>query len=104
MAVTADNLTLVVAASYRHQLLGFDIGADGSLSGSRVCAAWATPRQTESAPMPRGAAWYADVPHEHCVRVAEGGQRLATVSLDRGGFACLLGGTDGPNLYVVAAR
>ena len=36
--------------------------------------------------------------------MAEGGQRLTTVPLDRGGFACMLGGTDGPNLYVVAAR
>lgn len=51
-----------------------------------------------------GAAWYADVPHQHCVRVAEGGQRLATVPLDRGGFDCVLGGTDGKTLYVVAAR
>lgn len=104
MAVTADNLTLVVADSYRHQLVGFDIGADGSLSGRRV---WAD--LGEAAPDgicldAEGAAWYADVPHQHCVRVAEGGQRLATVPLDRGGFACMLGGTDGPNLYVVAAR
>ena len=51
-----------------------------------------------------GAAWYADVPHQHCVRVAEGGEVLDTVALDRGGFACMLGGTDGPHLYVVAAR
>ena len=29
MAVTADNRTLVVADSYRHQLVGFDIDADG---------------------------------------------------------------------------
>jgi len=36
MAVAADNLTLVVADSYRHQLIGFDIAADGSLSGRRV--------------------------------------------------------------------
>src|SRR3954447_3983299 len=32
MAATADNSTLVVADSYRHQLVGFTIGADGSLS------------------------------------------------------------------------
>ena len=51
-----------------------------------------------------GAAWYADVPHQRCVRVAEGGEVLDTVALDRGGFACMLGGVDRPNLYVVAAR
>lgn len=104
MAVTADNRTLVVADSYRHQLVGFDIGPDGSLSGRRV---WAD--LGEAAPDgicldAEGAAWYADVPHQRCVRVAEGGEVLATVSLDRGGFACMLGGAGGSNLYVVAAR
>jgi sugar lactone lactonase YvrE len=51
-----------------------------------------------------GAAWYADVPHRHCVRVAEGGQILDTVVLDRGGFACMLGGTHPRHLYILAAR
>ena len=104
MAVTPDNGTLVVADSYRHQLVGFDIAADGSLSGRR---AWAD--LGEDAPNgicldADGAAWYADVPHQHCMRVAEGGQTLATVTLDRGGLACLLGGIEAPQLYVVAAR
>jgi sugar lactone lactonase YvrE len=38
------------------------------------------------------------------VRVAEGGEVLDTVRLDRGGFACMLGGADEPYLYVTAAR
>src|SRR4051794_10986489 len=38
MAVTPDNSTLIVADSYRHHLLAFDIGADGSLAGRRVWA------------------------------------------------------------------
>ena len=38
MTVTADNSTLIVADSYRHHLVAFDIGADGGLSGRR---AWA---------------------------------------------------------------
>jgi sugar lactone lactonase YvrE len=105
MAVTADNRTLVVADSYRHQLVGFDIGADGSLSGRRVWADLGDAAPDGICLDAEGSAWYADVPHQHCVRVAEGGQRLATIPLDRGGFACMLGGTDGPpNLYVVAAR
>ncbi len=33
MTVTRDNSTLIVADSYRHQLVGFDIGADGGMSG-----------------------------------------------------------------------
>jgi sugar lactone lactonase YvrE len=104
MAVTADNRTLVVADSYRHQLVGFDIADDGTLSGRRV---WA--ELGEAAPDgicldAEGAAWYADVPHQSCVRVAEGGEVLTTVTLDRGGFACMLGGPHGATLYMVAAR
>ena len=51
-----------------------------------------------------GAVWYADVPNQCCQRVAEGGEVLQTVRLDRGGFACMLGGASGDTLYVVAAR
>jgi sugar lactone lactonase YvrE len=104
MAVTADNATLVVADSYRHELVGFDIGTDGTLSGRRV---WA--ELGEAAPDgicldADGAAWYADVPHQDCVRVAEGGAVLDSVPLDRGGFACMLGGRGSTSLYIVAAR
>ena len=104
MAVTPDNRTLVVADSYRHQLVGFDIAGDGGLAGRRV---WAD--LGEAAPDgicldADGACWYADVPHQRCVRVAEGGQVLSTVPLDRGGFACMLSETDPPYLYMVAAR
>ncbi len=49
-----------------------------------------------------GAIWYASVPQQHCVRVAEGGEVLETVSVDRGAFSCMLGGDDGRTLYVVA--
>jgi sugar lactone lactonase YvrE len=104
MAVTPDDRTLVVADSYRHHLVAFDIAPDGALGGRRV---WAD--LGEAAPDgicldAEGACWYADVPHQRCVRVAEGGEVLTTVALDRGGFACMLGGRDASYLYVVAAR
>ena len=51
----------------------------------------------------RNAIWYADVPHKRCVRVREGGEILKTVELDRGCFACALGGADGRTLFMVAA-
>jgi sugar lactone lactonase YvrE len=49
-----------------------------------------------------GAVWYADVPHQHCVRVREGGEVLQTIQLDRGCFACMLGGQDRRTLFLVA--
>jgi sugar lactone lactonase YvrE len=104
MAVSADNHTLVVADSYRHQLVGFDIGADGALTGRRVWADLGDDAPDGICLDAEGAAWYADVPHQQCVRVAEGGQALATIPLDRGAFACMLGGRSTPSLYIVAAR
>jgi sugar lactone lactonase YvrE len=104
MAVTADNRTLVVADSYRHGLVGFAIDADGTLSGRHVWADLGDAAPDGICLDADGAAWYADVPHRRCVRVAPGGEVLDTVSLDRGGFACMLGGVDRPSLYMVAAR
>jgi sugar lactone lactonase YvrE len=49
-----------------------------------------------------GAVWYADVPNQRCVRVAEGGAVLATIEVDRGCFACMLGGPGGATLFIVA--
>jgi len=48
-----------------------------------------------------GAVWYADVGNQHCVRVREGGEVLATVKLDRGAFACALSRGQDPRLFVV---
>jgi sugar lactone lactonase YvrE len=101
MAVTADNTTLVVADSYRHCLVGFDIAPDGTLSGRRVWAELGEAAPDGICVDAEGAAWYADVPHRQCVRVREGGGMADTVELDRGGFACMLGDAA---LYVVAAH
>ncbi|MFL6101573.1 MAG: SMP-30/gluconolactonase/LRE family protein, partial [Actinomycetales bacterium] len=73
MAVTADNRTLVVADSYRHELLGFDIQPDGTLAGRRTWADLGDAAPDGICLDASGAAWYADVPHQRCVRVREGG-------------------------------
>jgi len=51
-----------------------------------------------------GAVWYADVPNKRCVRVRAGGEVLQTVDLDRGCFACMLGGANRQTLFLMAAR
>jgi sugar lactone lactonase YvrE len=38
------------------------------------------------------------------VRVREGGQTLQTIVLDRGCFACMLGGADSRTLFMMAAE
>jgi sugar lactone lactonase YvrE len=104
MAVTADNSTLIVADSYRNSLVAFDIGADGSLSHRRVWADLGAGAPDGICVDADNAVWYADVPNQCCIRVAEGGTTLQQVDLDRGGFACTLGGPDGRTLFVVAAE
>jgi sugar lactone lactonase YvrE len=101
MAVTPDGRTLVVAESYASCLTAYDIDEDGGLSRRRVWADLGEDNPDGICLDAEGAAWYADVPHAHCVRVAEGGEVLQTVDLGRGGFACVLGGSDRRTLYTV---
>ena len=104
MAVTPDNSTLIVAESYGKRLTAFDIGPDGDLSGRRVWADLGEGTPDGICIDADGAVWYADVPHQSCVRVVEGGEVLQTVTLDRGGFACMLGGPDRQTLFIVATE
>jgi sugar lactone lactonase YvrE len=104
MAVTADNASLIIAESHAKRLTAFDIATDGSLSNRRV---WAD----LGGGVPDGicidadnAVWYGDVPNKRCVRVREGGEVLQTIDLDRGCFACMLGGMGKGTLFLIAAE
>jgi len=102
MAVTPDNSTLIVAESYASRLTAFDIAADGSLSSQRVWADLGSGVPDGICLDAEGTVWYADVPNKRCVRVREGGEVLHTIDLDRGCFACMLGGIEGTTLFMVA--
>ncbi len=104
MAITPDGSTLIVAESYGKRLTAFDIGADGTLSHRRVWADLDGGVPDGICLDAEGAVWYADVPHQRCTRVREGGEVLQTLALDRGCFACMLGGSDGRMLFMMAAR
>ncbi|WP_027057647.1 SMP-30/gluconolactonase/LRE family protein [Mesorhizobium loti] len=103
MAVTPDNKVLIIAESHANRLTAFDIAGDGTLSNRRV---WA---DLDGYPDgicldAQGAVWYADVPNKHCARLREGGEVLQTVTVDRGCFACMLGGADRRTLFITAAE
>jgi sugar lactone lactonase YvrE len=104
MAVTPDNQTLIVAESYGNKLAAFDIAGDGGLSNRRVWADLGGGVPDGICLDAEGAVWYADVPNKRCVRVREGGQVLQTIELDRGCFACMLGGVDSRTLFLVATE
>lgn len=104
MAVTPDDSTLIVAESFAGRLTAFDIKADGGLSNRREWAGLGEGAPDGICLDAEGAVWYADVPNRRCVRVREGGSVLETIDLDRGCFACALGGADGRKLFMVAAE
>jgi sugar lactone lactonase YvrE len=102
IVVTPDNSTLIVAESYANRLTAFDITADGSLSNRRMWAELGGGVPDGICLDAEGALWYGDVPNKRCVRVREGGEVKQTIALDRGCFACMLGGPDGKTLFMVA--
>jgi sugar lactone lactonase YvrE len=104
MAVTPDNSTLIIAESHGKKLTAFDIAKDGSLSHRRVWADLGNGVPDGICIDAENAVWYADVPNKCCVRVREGGEVLQTVTVDRGCFACMLGGADKKTLFIVVTE
>jgi len=104
MAITPDNSTLIIAESYGKKLTAFDIAADGSLSNRRVWADLGDGVPDGICIDADAAVWYADVPNKRCVRVREGGEVLQTVTVDRGCFACMLGGAEKKTLFIIATE
>ena len=104
MAVMPDNPTLIVAESHANRLTAFDIGEDGSLFNRRVWANLGNDYPDGICIDAEACVWYADVPNRHCVRVQEGGERIDRIEVDRGCFACMLGGPGGSTLFILAAE
>ena len=104
MAITQDGATLIVAESYRSRLTAFDIEPDGGLSNRRVWADLGTGVPDGICIDADSAVWYGDVPNKRCVRVREGGEVLQTINLDRGCFACMLGGASNDTLFMITAE
>jgi sugar lactone lactonase YvrE len=104
MIVTPDNKTLIIAETYAHKLTAFDIDATGQPSNRRTWAEFGGAFPDGICLDAEHAVWYADVPAKRCVRVREGGQIVHIVDLDRGCFACTLGGRDRRTLFLMGAE
>ncbi len=104
MAVTPDNSTLIIAESHAKRLTAFDIGADGSLTKRRVWADLGDGVPDGICLDRDNAIWYGDVPNKRCVRVRQSGEVLQTINLDRGCFACMLGGPGKSTLFLIATE
>ena len=92
MVITADGATLLVAESSGKDVVGFDLGADGTLTNRRV---WA---ELPDAPDGIGidaedGVWVAGVIANRFVRVIEGGEVTDTIEIPgRHPIACAVGG------------
>jgi len=104
MAVTPDNSTLIIAESHAKRLTAFDIGTDGSLAKRRVWADLGDGVPDGICLDRDNAIWYGDVPNKRCVRVRQAGEVLQTINLDRGCFACMLGGPGKSTLFLIATE
>lgn len=104
MVVTPDNSGLVVAESHGNRLTMFDIGPDGGLANRQVWADLDGGFPDGLTLDAENAIWYADVPNKCCVRVRQGGQVLQRIDVDRGCFACTLGGPDATTLFMLVAE
>ena len=91
---------LVVAESAANRLTAFTIDPDGVLSGRRLWADLQGLVPDGICLDAEGAIWVADPLHNAVVRVADGGEVLASVPTTQGAFACELGGDDGCSLFV----
>jgi sugar lactone lactonase YvrE len=102
--ITPDGTQLIIGESWGGCLTGFDVEADGTLTGRRL---WA--RLDGAVPDgicldAEGAVWSACPMTGRVLRVLEGGEVTDVVSVGRAGaFACMLGGDDRRSLYVCTA-
>ena len=108
--ITPDDKTLIVGETFASCLTAFDINEDGTLANRRV---WADLRSIEEGytPVPdgicldaEGAIWVASPSTNDVIRVQEGGALLDKVEVDRGPFACMLGGENGNTLFISTAN
>jgi sugar lactone lactonase YvrE len=101
--ITPDGATLIVAETLAMQLTAFDILADGSLANRRVWAPVGMRAPDGICLDADGNIWVANALAAECVLVAPGGEVLEVVALSQNCYACMLGGEDGRDLFMVTA-
>jgi sugar lactone lactonase YvrE len=99
--ITPDGRTLIVGESFAGRLTAFDIGSDGSLSNKRLWAKLPEGAVPDGICLDeQGGIWSASPSTNDCIRQLEGGEVTHRIELDRGAFACMIGGD---NLYILTS-
>ncbi|AEA23611.1 SMP-30/gluconolactonase/LRE family protein [Pseudonocardia benzenivorans] len=101
--ITADGKQYVVASLPARELTGFDIAADGSLSGRRVWADLQPAAPDGITVDAENGVWICAPLQRECRRVLEGGEVTDVIALpDRLPIAPCLGGDDGRTLFILS--
>jgi sugar lactone lactonase YvrE len=102
--ITPDAGTLIVAETFASRLTAFDIESNGNLGNRRVWAELPDGAVPDGICLDsEGGIWSASPSTNECLRQIEGGQVTHRVAVDRGAFACMLGGSDGTTLYILTS-
>lgn len=102
--VTADGNTLIVAETLAGRLTAFDIGVDGGLSNRRLWAEVGMRAPDGICLDASGNVWVANALAPECILFGPGGDVLEVMVTSRNCYACMLGGEDGRDLYLVTAK
>ncbi len=104
MVITPDEGTLIVAETFAGRLTAFDIEPDGSLSHRRVFAELEGIYSDGICLDAEGAVWVSCAEGFKTIRVLEGGKITHEIPHERRhSFACMLGGSDGRDLFICTA-
>lgn len=101
--ITPDGRTLIVGETSRRCATAFTIGPDGSLHDRRLWADLGDVLPDGCTLDAEGAIWFADATRTEILRVREGGEVTHRVEVGQPAYACMLGGSDGRTLFVLAA-
>lgn len=100
--VSPDGKTLVIAETFAGKLTGYAVAEDGSLSAREDWAELPKDAVPDGICLDEaGGVWVASPTTNECLRMERGGHVSHRITLDRGAFACMLGGTD---LYILSAK
>ena len=99
--ITPGAKTLIVGESFGGRLTAFDIADNGSLSNRRTWAELPEGAVPDGICLDQGGGiWSASPTSNECIRQLEGGEVTHRITLDRGAFACMIGGDQ---LYVLTS-
>ena len=101
--ITPDGSTLIIAETLGMCLTAFDRAEDGSLSNRREWAPVGARAPDGICLDTNGNVWIADALSAECVLIEEGGRVIATAQASQNCFACMLGGEDGQDLFMMTA-